>query len=93
MRKDTDTLCAVAFVLDYVRGGPARIEDLYGAADAQFGFTRWDVAEAGRHLGLLGKKLDGVSYVYRPHNLVAIWWAKRSHVDRWCCEVSGGNAA
>ena len=82
MKRDPDALCAVGFVLDYLKDGPARIDDLYEVGAKQFGFTRCDVAEAGRHLGLLGKKLDGVSYVMRPHNLLAIWWAKRSHVPR-----------
>jgi hypothetical protein len=93
MRKDSDSLCAVAFVLDYLKDGPVRIEDLYDAAHAQFGFTRWDVGEAGRHLGLLGKKLDGIAYVYRPHNLVAIWWAKRPSAHRWNAATTGGAAA
>jgi hypothetical protein len=94
MKKDTDTLCAVAFVLDYLKNGPSKIDDLYQAAKKLYGFTRWDVAEAGRHLCLQGETIDGAHYVYRPHNLVAIWWAKPTETHRWThAAADGGNAA
>ena len=60
---------------------------------SQFAFTREEVAEAGRRLGIVGKKLDGVIYVMRPHNLVAIWWAKRAPAHRFIGTASEGNAA
>ena len=59
----------------------------------QFAFTREEIAEAGRHLGIVGKKLDGVSYVMRPHNLVAIWWAKPATAPQFIGTASEGNAA
>ena len=71
------------FVLDYLRHGPCRTHDLLRDAWSQFAFTREEIAEAGRHLGIVGKKLDGVSYVMRPHNLVAIWWARRAPAHRF----------
>jgi hypothetical protein len=84
---------AVAFVLDYLRDGPARLDDLYRDARLQFGFDREDIAEAGTHLGILGKKLDGIPYVYRPHNVVAIWWGKRPRTYRLAMAADGGSAA
>ena len=71
------------FVLDYLRHGPCRTDDLLRDAWLQFAFTREEIAEAGRHLGIVGKKLDGVSYVMRPHNLVAIWWATLLSSFQW----------
>ena len=47
-------------------------------------------AEAGKHLGIVSKKLDGVSYVMRPHNLVA---AKTASGPRFMGTASEGNAA
>ena len=84
---------ATRFVLDYLRDGSARLEDLYRDASLQFGFSREDVADAGIHLGILGKKLDGVPYVYRPHNLVAIWWSRRAPAHRFTGKAHGGSAA
>ena len=84
---------AVAFVLDYLRDRPARLDDLYRDGRLQFGFDREDIADAGTHLGILGKKLDGVPYVYEPHNLVAIWWAKPATAPRFIGTASEGNAA
>ena len=81
------------FVLDYLRHGPSKLDDLFRDAWSQFAFTREEIAEAGRHLGIVGKKLDGVSYVMRPHNLVAIWWAKPATAHRFIGTASGGNAA
>ena len=81
------------FVLDYLRHGPCRTDDLLRDAWLQFAFTREEIAEAGRHLGIVGKKLDGVSYVMRPHNLVAIWWARRAPAHRFIGTASEGNAA
>jgi hypothetical protein len=91
--RDLEALSAVGFVLDYLKDGPARIEDLYDAAQKQFGFTRWDVAEAGRHLALRGKTVEGAYYVYRCPNLVAIWWAKRPQAHRWTMAADRGSAA
>jgi hypothetical protein len=81
------------FVLDYLRHGPSRLDDLFRDAWSQFAFTREEIAEAGRRLGIVGKKLDGVSYVMRPHNLVAIWWAKPATAPRFIGTASEGNAA
>jgi len=81
------------FVLDYLRPGPSRLDDLFRDAWSKFAFTREEIAEAGRHLGIVGKKLDGVSYVMRPHNLVAIWWAKTATGPRFIGTASEGNAA
>ena len=81
------------FVLDYLRHGPSRLDDLFRDAWSQFAFTREEIAEAGRCLGIVGKKLDGVSYVMRPHNLVAIWWAKPATAPRFIGTASEGNAA
>jgi hypothetical protein len=81
------------FVLDYLRHGPSRLDDLFRDAWSQFAFTREEIAEAGRHLGIVGKKLDGVSYVMKPHNLVGIWWAKTATGPRFIGTASEGNAA
>jgi len=81
------------FVLDYLRHGPSRLDDLFRDAWWQFAFTREEIAEAGKCLGIVGKKLDGVSYVMRPHNLVAIWWAKPATGPRFIGTASEGNAA
>jgi hypothetical protein len=81
------------FVLDYLRHGPSRLDDLFRDAWSQFAFTREEIAEAGRHLGIVGKKLDGVSYVMRPHNLVAIWWTDRKPAHRFAGAARGGSAA
>ena len=81
------------FVLDYLRHGPSRLDDLFRDAWWQFAFTREEIAEAGKCLGIVGKKLDGVSYVTRPHNLVAIWWAKPATGPRFIGTASEGNAA
>ena len=37
---------ATCFVLDYLRDGPARLEDLYRDARLQFDFSQEDVADA-----------------------------------------------
>ena len=79
------------FVLDYLRHGPSRLDDLYRDAWSQFAYTREEIAEAGRHLGILGKELDGVIHVMRPHNLVAIWWASRAPAHRFIGTASEGN--
>jgi hypothetical protein len=81
------------FVLDYLRHGPSRLDDLFRDGWSQFAFTREEIAEAGRHLGIVGKKLDGVSYVMRPHNLVGIWWSKRAPAHRFTGSARGGSAA
>jgi hypothetical protein len=65
-----EALSAVGFVLDYLEGRPCSHEDLYDAAQKQFGFTRWDVAGL-RHL-VLRKTVEGAYCVYRCPNLVAI---------------------
>ena len=88
-----DRTAVRCFVLDYLRHGPSRLDDLFRDAWSQFAFTREEIAEAGRHLGIVGRKLDGVSYVMRPDNLVAIWWAERSPAPRWFSVATGGNAA
>jgi hypothetical protein len=83
-----------AFVLDYLRDDPrSHVDDLYPEAWKQFAFTREEVAAGGRHPGILGKKLDGIPYVYRPHNLVAIWWTKHPSAHRWTMTADGGSAA
>jgi hypothetical protein len=87
-----DPTVVPCFVLDYLRHGPSRLDDLFRDAWSQFAFTREQISEAGRHLGIVGKRLDGVSYVMRPHNLVAIWWAKPATAHRFIGTASGGNA-
>jgi hypothetical protein len=67
----------IAFVLDYLKDGPASLDDLCREAWSQFAYPRAQVISACKFLCLHGEKLDGIPYVHRPHNLVAIWWAKR----------------
>jgi hypothetical protein len=84
---------ATRFVMDYLRHGPEPLESLFLDAWAWARLTSEEIAEAGRRLGIVGKKLDGVSYVMRPHNLVAIWWAKPATAPRFIGTASEGNAA
>jgi hypothetical protein len=80
----------VAYVLDYLRDGPACLDDLCQDAYAQFRYPRENVIAACKFLCLHGEKLDGISYIHRPHNLVAIWWGRRRPAHH---QMTGGNAA
>jgi hypothetical protein len=88
----TDSL---AFVLDYLRDGPAHLDTLYHDAWAQFAFSHEQVQDALRRLCVVARKRpqDGEVFVMRPANLYAIWWARRAPAHRFIGTASEGNAA
>ena len=91
MRNDTRV-----FVLDYLRHGPADLDEMYRVAWGQFGYTREQIVTALEGIGVRGglrRVSDGVLVVTRPANLHAIWWAKRAPAHRFIGTASEGNAA
>ena len=90
MDRDRD-VCA--FVLDYLRDGPARLDDMIRDAQEQHGFTRMDLGRATWRLNISPQKRsqDGAVFLMCPANLVAIWWVKPPHALTHA--VGGGSAA
>ena len=87
-----DAFAVRVFALDYLGTVLPDLDDLFRDAWSQFAFTREEIAEAGRRLGSVGKKLDGASYVMRPHNLSPSGGpADAAH--RFIGTASEGNAA
>ena len=86
---------SLAFVLDYLRDGPAHLDTLYRDAWAQFAFSHEQVQDAQRRLCVVARKRpqDGEVFVMRPANLCAIWWAKPATAHRFRGTASGGSAA
>ena len=88
-----DETAVRVFVLDYLRHGPCKLDDLLLAAWSQFAFTREEIMRAFLSLGIPGEKRDGVIYAMKPDNLHAIWWAKRAPAHRFTGAARGGSAA
>jgi hypothetical protein len=84
---------ATRFVLDYLRHGPCRLDDLLRDAWSQFALTREEIADAAGRLDILGEKRDGVIYAKMHDNLHAIWWARRAPAHRFTGTARGGSAA
>ena len=59
---------SLAFVLDYLRDGPAHLDTLYRDAWAQFAFSHEQVQDALRRLCVVARKRpqDGEVFVMRP---------------------------
>jgi hypothetical protein len=86
----------IGFVLDCLRHGPANLDDFYRDAWKQSAFSREQVQDALRRLGVKARKRpqDGAVFVMRPANVVAIWWhPKRSQARRFTGTATGGSAA
>jgi hypothetical protein len=85
------------FVLDYLRHGPAPVDDLFRDARAQFAYTREAILDAIEALGVVAKKrpVDGrMLFVFPPENGHAIWWSRRAPAHRFTGAAhGGGNAA
>jgi hypothetical protein len=90
MTNDPEVRC---FVLDYLRHGPAKLDDVYLAAWSQFAFTREQVIAAMDALAVRCKTIDGARLVMAPPNLHAIWWARPNVAHRFRHQATGGNAA
>jgi hypothetical protein len=69
------------FVLDYLRGGSADLDEMCRAAWARFGYPRERVLEELEGIGVtrgLERLSDGQMLVFLPSKLHAIWWARRA---------------
>jgi hypothetical protein len=83
------------FVLDYLRHGPAPVDDLFRDARLQFSYTRESIIDAVEDLGVVAKKrpTDGMVFVFPPENVHAIWWSRRAPAHRFTGTAHGGSAA
>jgi hypothetical protein len=84
------------FVLDYLRDGPADLDEMFRVAYGQFGYAREQIVSALEGIGVRGglrRVSDGVLVVARPANLHAIWWSRRAPSHRFTGAAHGGGTA
>ena len=92
--KLTKKLDAMDLIMNNLKDGPARYEDLVAHGKRSFGLTRELLDEEIKRLGITAHDLDGETYLTRPANLCAIWWGNRpAHYYERQRLREGGSAA